>query len=81
MRVTIVVTGIGDFANTVQTAEDVVETATKDDGDWDYQKLEKPTIMRQQANNVARQAEQMERSMDYLDIPTFLRRKEQEEQQ
>ncbi|MGD9108212.1 MAG: cell division protein FtsZ [Gammaproteobacteria bacterium] len=79
MRVTIVVTGIGDFANTVQTVEDVVETATKDDGDWDYQKLEKPTVMRQQANNVARQVEQMEQSMDYLDIPTFLRRKEQEE--
>ena len=79
MRVTIVVTGIGDFANTVQTVEDVVETATKDDGDWDYQKLEKPTIMRQQANNAAKQVEQMEQSMDYLDIPTFLRRKEQEE--
>ncbi|MGD9152929.1 MAG: cell division protein FtsZ [Gammaproteobacteria bacterium] len=79
MRVTIVVTGIGDFTNTVQTVEDVVETATKDDGDWDYQKLEKPTVMRQQDNNVARQVEQMGQSMDYLDIPTFLRRKEQEE--
>lgn len=76
MRVTIVVTGIGDFTNAAQTVEDVVEAAAKDDGDWDYQKLEKPTIMRQQANNAARQVEQMEQGMDYLDIPTFLRRKE-----
>lgn len=80
MRVTIVVTGISGFANIAPTVEYVVETVAKNDGDWDYQKLEKPTIIRQQANNAAKQVEQqMERGMDYLDIPTFLRRKEQEE--
>jgi cell division protein FtsZ len=80
MRVTIVVTGIGNFATASQKADSVTETVTKPDGDLDYQQLEKPTIMRQQTTTTEQQVPHVEQNVDYLDIPTFLRRKGKEEE-
>jgi len=76
MRVTIVVTGIGDNVEQVEPIEAMTEVATKPDGDLDYQSLEKPTIMRKQTIAAAKRTENIDQNMDYLDIPTFLRRKE-----
>lgn len=66
LRVTIIVTGLGRESarerERIGTRVRVVET--KKDGTPDYQRLEKPTVMRKQAD------------VDYLDIPAFLRRQE-----
>jgi cell division protein FtsZ len=81
MRVTIVVTGIGDNVEQVESIEAMTEVTTKPDGDLDYQSLDKPTIMRQQTIAAAKQVENVDQNMDYLDIPTFLRRKEKTERE
>ena len=82
VRVTVIVTGLGRK----QTAPARVAESTKADGSVDYQSLEKPAVMRkisqaQQATTpqpvpkvtVASLAQEL----DYLDIPAFLRRKEE----
>lgn len=80
MRVTIVVTGIGEHVDigdrAEQTETTVAEFATKPDGELDYQHLEKPTVIRKSSVVAAKHSENVDQSMDYLDIPTFLRRKE-----
>lgn len=83
MRVTVVVTGLS------QSAEP--STPTKSKHQWDYQELDKPTILRQAQKNLAPKPEptpelqksgaetiQSAENLDYLDIPAFLRRKEEE---
>lgn len=73
MRVTVVVTGLGN-KQTALAPEPVVKNAsTKTDGSFDYQQLERPTVIRQQ--KVSNKAEDIDRDMEYLDIPAFLRRK------
>ena len=58
--------------------------STKADGSIDYQHLEKPTVMRKHAVPVAalhhtppKPAVTDTQELDYLDIPAFLRRKEE----
>lgn len=51
---------------------------------WDYQKLERPAVARKQPVTATAQRERAtvelsNKDMDYLDIPAFLRRQEQEE--
>lgn len=76
LRVTVVATGL------LQTSELPsglkILDSTKADGTLDYQRLERPTVMRRQANSsVKRAAVALEsQDMDYLDIPAFLRRQE-----
>lgn len=78
LRVTVVVTGLGrDGKPLAQSKAKVVEN-TKRDGTVDYQKLEKPTVIRNQpqdTNNVT--PAELAKNMDYLDIPAFLRRQEE----
>jgi len=62
LRVTIIVTGL-DREGEHSGAPKVRVVATKKDGTLDYQRLDRPTVMRKQAE-------------DYLDIPAFLRRQE-----
>jgi cell division protein FtsZ len=71
LRVTVVVTGLGKITDspvTLTNAEDVP----------DYQKLERPTILRKQATATKTSGEPLNANdIDYLDIPAFLRRQEE----
>ncbi|MBU0455419.1 MAG: cell division protein FtsZ [Pseudomonadota bacterium] len=77
MRVTIVVTGLGN--DQIAPANTIVEN-TKSDGSWDYQQLERPTVIRKQGTVSPRTADALKQDIEYLDIPAFLRRKEEEEE-
>lgn len=83
MRVTIVVTGLSDSNRTFNVSmpfEDstVVTTQnTKSDGSLDYEKLDKPTVIRQQADPIPEELPSQD--VDYLDIPAFLRRAKKKE--
>jgi cell division protein FtsZ len=72
LRVTVVATGLG---HKLQSAEKPVTLIAPQgpDGEVDYEKLDRPTVIR---NKVAgeRYATGTDGSLDYLDIPAFLRR-------
>lgn len=84
MRVTVIVTGLGDARTRQQQAQSslsknrLAET-TRSDGSFDYQQLERPALMRkQQATNTTKAtSESLVPDVDYLDIPAFLRRQEE----
>lgn len=79
MRVTIVVTGLGD--SPVRIPDSAVISQTKSDSGFNYKELQRPTVMRQQAEPLmaSKSTEKMqEEDMEYLDIPAFLRRKERD---
>lgn len=77
IKVTVVVTGLGRASD---GGAGLIASA-RSDGTYDYNKLERPTLMRKQSNlstktpTVSISAEQ---EMDYLDIPAFLRRQEED---
>ena len=104
MRVTVIVTGLGDVKNRGQQANAyphnksrVLESALRSDGTFDYQQLDRPAVLRKQASLVKPSAAQTAQAAslnrqklppvsaeaagvpdtDYLDIPAFLRRKEE----
>jgi cell division protein FtsZ len=72
MRVTVVVTGLGEPYKTAATS---FAGGVKTDGTLDYQQLERPTIMRQQSKPKVSNATTQD--IEYLDIPAFLRRQEE----
>ena len=74
LRVTVVATGIG--GNIEQIAPQPVTLVKKNDGQVDYNALERPTVMRNQVVNDRYSSAAVAESadMDYLDIPAFLRR-------
>jgi cell division protein FtsZ len=75
MRVTIVITGLNEANTTPATkAPETVTQNTKSDGSLDYDALERPTVMRQQSK--PKSIDQVSQDVDYLDIPAFLRKKE-----
>jgi len=69
IRVTVVATGIGQPAQAI--AQVKVDNTKKADGSNDYEKLQRPTILRQQA---VQPKQAVGSDMDYLDIPAFLRK-------
>jgi len=69
LRVTVVATGLGRSAETGKTT---LIDGTKPDGTLDYQRLERPTVIRRQAST--NKLNPVDNDMDYLDIPAFLRR-------
>lgn len=91
MRVTVIVTGLGN-ANKQKTMvaaahnkSKTFESVLRTDGSFDYQQLERPAVMRKQNNQpTTGQAapkpatEQNLPDIDYLDIPAFLRRQEEQ---
>jgi len=90
MRVTVIVTGLGEErrrhqSSTKTTLEIQAEHLEKQrrEGSFDYQELDKPAVSRKQAaapNVSAKSAASSDvPDVDYLDIPAFLRRKEHEE--
>lgn len=75
IRVTVVVTGLGNLAKGGISSIAVEETK-KADGTLDYHKLERPTLIRQKAAP-APVITETGQDMEYLDIPAFLRRQEE----
>jgi cell division protein FtsZ len=105
LRVTVIVTGLGDAkqrANVNQqpastTKARLVETR-RTDGTYDYEQLERPALLRKQVTKetshitpdfnqmlknpasqpIIKKAPENNSEVDYLDIPAFLRRQEEE---
>lgn len=82
MRVTVIVTGLGDARQRHQgssTGRARLMETRKVDGSLDYQQLERPAVIRKQAAASAeiKQSSDAIPDVDYLDIPAFLRRQEE----
>jgi cell division protein FtsZ len=87
MRVTVIVTGLGDARQRQQQQQAANKAARlvesrKVDGSLDYQQLDRPAVIRKQAQAAAPAAAAKASSeavpdVDYLDIPAFLRRQEE----
>jgi cell division protein FtsZ len=89
MRVTVIVTGLGDVRNGRQTPMSnqqgnmkvrTPETTRRDDGTLDYHHLDRPAVLRKQAAKPVEPNAAKAKSVpdvDYLDIPAFLRRHEE----
>lgn len=83
IRVTVIITGLGRKQGSPMRLSD----SQKSDGSIDYQQLEKPAVMRRHAlNNQNHQPTihapkppipEISQELDYLDIPAFLRKKEE----
>jgi len=80
LRVTVVATGLGSVESGSIGGVRLVEN-TRPDGSFDYQRLDRPTVIRRQAGSGARRPAQPvapnnneDAGLDYLDIPAFLRR-------
>ena len=87
LRVTVIVTGLGDMRYRQAQQQQhqspakarLMETRRLD-GSLDYNQLERPAVMRKQATAPALSARQESDAVpdvDYLDIPAFLRRQEE----
>lgn len=89
VRVTVIVTGLGRRQNSSAVggvlAQHKLVDSTRSDGTVDYQQLEKPAVMRRNASSVSSVpaavskpvVNDVSQELDYLDIPAFLRRKEE----
>ncbi|WP_020409315.1 cell division protein FtsZ [Hahella ganghwensis] len=76
LRVTVVATGLGGLHD---KPTKVVDNSRQVNGTTDYHQLERPTVMRKRTSTVGnaavdRRAVGDEQSVEYLDIPAFLRR-------
>ncbi|KTD65093.1 cell division protein FtsZ [Legionella shakespearei] len=91
MRVTVIVTGLGDMRQRHQQPQQhsnrarLVES-TRSDGSLDYHQLDRPALIRKQAQTTTASAaptatkqagNEHVPDVDYLDIPAFLRRQEE----
>lgn len=82
LRVTVIVTGLGQHQNTEKKsfAKTRSVDAVKKEATPDYQQLERPAVVRKQGTNkTPHQGVVTSKStdVDYLDIPAFLRRQEE----
>ncbi len=89
MRVTVIVTGLGDARQRQQASQQTTQRSRfmdsmRSDGSMDYQQLDRPAVMRKQAPATSAIAAKKQNNdhhvadVDYLDIPAFLRRQEEE---
>jgi cell division protein FtsZ len=83
MRVTVIVTGLGDARGRSQQqttlARNRIMEPTRTDGSLDYQQFDRPAVVRKQAAAPVKPAsESSVPDVDYLDIPAFLRRQEEQ---
>lgn len=79
LRVTVVVTGLGQSSAGAESPQLKAVRNMRKDGTTDYQQMDRPTYLRNQ--DVSKQAEntedsQKDKEIEYLDIPAFLRRQE-----
>ncbi len=85
LRVTVIVTGLGDSRQRTQQqaapAKARLMETRRTDGSLDYHQLERPAVIRRQASAPVSSAKQGNDAaipdIDYLDIPAFLRREEE----
>lgn len=98
MRVTVIVTGLGDATRrhqqqaSAQQNKSRLQDSIRSDGSLDYHQLDRPAVMRKQANSSHNNStnssaphipankpssESSVPDVDYLDIPAFLRRQEE----
>lgn len=75
LRVTVVATGLGQNAGMGGHKKPLLGS-TRADGSPDYAKLDKPTVMRKEAQQGRASASFNEDDSNYLDIPAFLRRRQ-----
>lgn len=90
LRVTVIVTGLGGDVRGRQnhqqkqmsTPTSRITDSLRSDGSFDYQQLDRPAVMRKQAANPPiaskNRSESSVPDVDYLDIPAFLRRQEEQ---
>ena len=86
LRVTVIVTGLGGaprHRNGVLSNKSAsVSESRRGDGSFDYQQLERPAVLRKQSGVITATknapAQETLPDVDYLDIPAFLRRQEEE---
>ncbi len=71
LRVTVVATGL-DQATLQDTNPGIKLVKPSSDGQIDYKRLDRPTVIRNQASD--QPVNSMDADSDYLDIPAFLRR-------
>ncbi|MDQ7014978.1 MAG: cell division protein FtsZ [Gammaproteobacteria bacterium] len=71
LRVTVVATGLGNASEATTPARSLKPTSN---GEMDYGKYDKPTIIRHQSTDMGRKKSSSEIDLEYLDIPAFLRR-------
>jgi cell division protein FtsZ len=78
LRVTVVVTGLGNQSASDDHHLSRQVRATRHDGSMDYHQLDRPAFMRNQdaAKRMVDLEDSRARDIDYLDIPAFLRRQE-----
>lgn len=81
LRVTVVVTGLGNDNQNANPRQKAALRGTRPDGTLDYHQLDRPTYLRNQ--DATRRADTheepaKEKDLEYLDIPAFLRRQEEE---
>ena len=72
LRVTVVATGLGQGMDRTEKPKLVVDRSNS--GEVDYDKLERPAVMRKKVVGERFDAEAGNANLDYLDIPAFLRR-------
>jgi len=86
MRVTVIVTGLGDRHRQSTSASSVPASTARlletrrSDGSLDYQELDRPAVIRKQVSNATASKQSNSEAIpdvDYLDIPAFLRRHEE----
>ncbi len=84
LRVTVIVTGLGDVRSRQAQQQPASGKARlmesrRLDGSLDYQQLERPAVIRKQASASipVKQSNDAIPDVDYLDIPAFLRRQEE----
>ncbi|HHB93449.1 MAG TPA: cell division protein FtsZ [Thioploca sp.] len=79
LRVTVIATGVGTATETIEhpklkeVSKQVVTSITKSGKISDYKEFDKPTVARLQAGNDSSLDENDSQSLDYLDVPSFLR--------
>jgi cell division protein FtsZ len=88
LRVTVVATGLGrreDQPSSIGAQHlKILETTTRQDGSFDYHQLERPTVIRNHAAkpttpSITSSVDLTDsKDIDYLDIPAFLRRQEED---
>ncbi|MCR9191970.1 MAG: cell division protein FtsZ [Gammaproteobacteria bacterium] len=82
LRVTVIVTGLGDLRQRSSQSKPLFDNR-RADGSFDYQQLDRPAVLRKQSAVVPEEpapapVQEVLPDVGYLDIPAFLRRQEEE---
>jgi len=74
LRVTVVATGLGQAKQLLSDKTVTLVVDKTNNGEVDYEQLDRPTVIRNKVASDKYGAETADGSMEYLDIPAFLRR-------